>query len=74
MNAFAGPANESGQTLSLFSVTSTNPGLFQCSAFIDLGGTLSFTPAANANGSSTVTVVLKDNAGTANGGSDTLTV
>jgi hypothetical protein len=33
-------------------------------------GTLTFQPAANANGQATVTVVLKDNGGTANGGVD----
>jgi hypothetical protein len=34
-------------------------------------GTLTYTPAANANGSATVTVTLFDDGGTANGGSDT---
>src|SRR5262249_12635011 len=34
-------------------------------------GTLTFTPAANANGSATITLVLKDSGGTANGGVDT---
>jgi hypothetical protein len=36
-------------------------------------GTLTYTPAPNANGTSTVTVVLKDNGGTANGGLDATT-
>ena len=34
-------------------------------------GTLTYTPAANANGSATVSVSLHDNGGTANGGVDT---
>ncbi len=34
-------------------------------------GTLSFTPAANSFGSSTITVTAHDNGGTANGGTDT---
>ena len=34
-------------------------------------GTLTYTPAANANGSATVTVRAQDNGGTANGGVDT---
>ena len=34
-------------------------------------GTLTYTTAPNANGSATVSVVLKDNGGTANGGVDT---
>ena len=33
--------------------------------------TLTYTPAANANGLATVTVRLKDDGGTANGGVDT---
>jgi len=35
-------------------------------------GSLSYTPRANANGSTTITVTVKDNGGTANGGVDTL--
>ena len=34
-------------------------------------GTLTYTPAANANGSATVTVQIHDDGGTANGGVDT---
>ena len=40
---------------------------------IDAAGNLTYTPAANANGLATVTVILKDDGGTANGGSDTFT-
>jgi len=66
----AGPPNESGQILSL-TVTNDNNGLFSAQPSIDLAtGTLTYTPAANANGSATVTVTLMDNGGTANGGVD----
>src|SRR5207253_1481076 len=34
-------------------------------------GTLTYTPASNANGSATITLVAHDNGGTANGGVDT---
>src|SRR4029077_5204466 len=36
-------------------------------------GTLTFVPVTNANGSSTITVTVKDNGGTSNGGQDTIT-
>jgi hypothetical protein len=35
-------------------------------------GTLSFTPVPNVTGSSTITVTVQDNGGTANGGQNTL--
>jgi hypothetical protein len=38
---------------------------------IDPSGTLTFTPIAGVNGTATVTVELKDNGGTLNGGQDT---
>src|SRR5258708_20156473 len=38
---------------------------------ISARGTLTYTPAADANGSATVTVQIHDNGGTANGGVDT---
>ncbi len=66
-----GAANESDQTLT-FTVTSTNSSLFSALPAIDATtGNLTYTPAANANGSATVTVTLKDSGGTANGGTDT---
>src|SRR6185295_11368834 len=61
---------EAGQTLS-FTVTNNNNGLFAGQPAVAANGTLSYTPAASATGSATVTVTLKDNGGTANGGSDT---
>ena len=56
-----------------FSVTAnSNASLFAAAPAIDAGsGNLTFTPAADANGTAQVTVVLSDNGGTANGGSDT---
>src|SRR5262249_51161769 len=69
-NISAGPADESGQTLT-FLVTTNNDALFSPLPAIDTNGKLTYTPAANANGSATVTVRLKDNGGTANGGADT---
>jgi hypothetical protein len=48
--------------------------LFSAQPSIDLTtGILTYTPAANANGSAIVTVTVKDNGGTANGGIDATT-
>lgn len=69
----AGPADESGQTLTFEVTNNTNPGMFASGPAIDPAGTLTYTPAANANGSATITVALKDNGGTANGGVDSST-
>lgn len=68
----AGPANESGQTLTFSIGTNSNPGLFSTQPSVAANGTLSFTPAPNASGSASLTVVLTDNGGTANGGIDTV--
>ena len=67
-----GPANESGQTITNVTVTSDNPSLFSAGPAFT-GGTLTFTPAAGAAGSATVTVVAQDDGGTANGGVDLTT-
>ena len=65
-----GPSDESAQALA-FTVTSDNNGLFSVQPAIDAAtGRLSYTPAADANGTATVTVTLSDNGGTANGGAD----
>jgi len=66
----AGPANESGQTLT-FNVSNDNIALFASQPAIDASGVLTFTPAADANGTATVAVYLMDDGGTANGGDDT---
>ena len=65
-----GPANESAQALN-FVISNSNNGLFATQPTITPNGTLSFTPATNANGSATVTVQIHDNGGVANGGVDT---
>ena len=65
----AGP-NEAGQTLT-FTVTTDFDTLFSALPAIDSSGTLTYTPAANRFGVANVTVTLKDNGGTANGGQDT---
>ena len=66
----AGPANESGQTVN-FVVSNNNAGLFSTQPAVAANGTLTYTPAANANSSATVSVLIHDNGGTANGGVDT---
>lgn len=68
----AGPADEASQTVT-FVVSATNPSLFSTAPAISAAGRLTFTPAPNANGSSTVSVTLTDNGGTANDGSNTST-
>ena len=67
----AGPPNESGQTLSFTVTNNTNPALFSAGPALAADGALSFTPAADAEGSATVSIVLHDNGGTAGGGQDT---
>ncbi|WP_299219379.1 Ig-like domain-containing protein, partial [uncultured Aquimarina sp.] len=62
--------SDATQTLT-FTVTNNNNGLFSAQPAIDATGNLTYTPAADANGSATVSVVLTDDGGTANGGDDT---
>ena len=67
----AGPANESSQTLSFVVTNNSNPALFVPVAglpTISPSGTLTYTPAPNANGTATITIELTDDGGTANGG------
>ncbi len=66
-----GPANESGQTLAFAITGNSNAALFSAGPTVSPTGTLTFTPAANANGTSTISLVIADNGGTANGGIDT---
>ncbi|MGC3945426.1 MAG: Ig-like domain-containing protein [Chryseolinea sp.] len=68
-----GDANESAQVLT-FAVTNNNNSLFSVQPAINATtGDLTYTLAANANGVATVSIVLTDNGGTANGGDDTFT-
>ncbi len=76
--AYAGSPNEATQTFTyeiqsvVLSGTNPNvPGLFAVAPAIDPSGTLTFTPLADAFGTATVTVRVKDSGGTANGGIDT---
>ena len=65
-----GPANEASQNLT-FTASADTPALFAVQPAIAPNGTLTYTPAADANGSATITVSLADDGGTANGGQDT---
>src|SRR5262249_20760587 len=70
-----GPSNESSQTNSI-TATSSTPALIPNPAIIytnPASAILTFTPVANQFGTATITVVLKDNGGTSNGGVDSLT-
>jgi hypothetical protein len=65
-----GPTDETTQTVA-FLVSNDNSGLFATPPAIAADGTLTYTPAANAGGTATVTVRARDDGGTANGGEDT---
>jgi hypothetical protein len=69
-NISKGADNENGQTLS-FEVTNDNNNLFSTKPSIAPNGTLTYESAPDAFGSATVSVTLKDNGGSANGGQDT---
>ena len=66
-----GDGNTGGQILAFQITGNTNAVLFSAGPAISATGVLTYTPAANANGSATITLVLKDDGGTANGGVDT---
>ena len=59
------------QALTFIVQNNTNPGLFTVAPAISPTGALSYTSAPDANGSASITIVLRDNGGTTNGGSDT---
>lgn len=66
-----GPADEAGQAVAGYIVDQvSNAGLFSALPSVDTSGNLTYTPAADAFGSSTFRVRLQDNGGTANGGVD----
>jgi hypothetical protein len=72
-NIRSGPSNEPPQGLT-FIVTNDNPALFVTAPAVEaVGGALTFATAPNSHGMAHVTVVLMDDGGTANGGSDTST-
>ncbi len=68
-NLSAGPPDEASQALTFIVKTDTNA-LFSVQPAISPTGTLSYTPAPHVYGIAHVTVVLKDNGGTVNGGVD----
>src|SRR5439155_1513062 len=63
----AGPPNESGQTVHFNVTGNTNPTLFSAAPAVSPAGGLTYTPAANAFGTATITLTLQDDGGTANG-------
>ncbi len=65
----AGPGD--GPQALTFLLTNDNPGIFSIPPAISPSGALTFTPAPNANGVATITVSLRDDGGTSNGGIDT---
>jgi len=60
-----------GDQVLTFSLSNDNNALFSGQPAIAADGTLSYTPAADANGSATVTVSLSDDGGIDNSGADT---
>ena len=66
-----GPANESGQIVAINATGNTNPGLFAAGPTVAANGDLTYTPAPNAFGSATITLVAQDDGGIANGGDNT---
>ncbi len=66
-----GPSNESTQTLTFVVTENTNEALFSSGPAVASDGTLTFTPAEDAFGTATITLVVKDDGGTDNGGVDT---
>jgi hypothetical protein len=65
-----GPSSEASQSVD-FMVSADMPGLFTTPPAVAPNGTLTYTPALDITGTTTVTVLLHDNGGTANGGTDT---
>jgi hypothetical protein len=56
-----GPADELAQTVSFQITNNTNSALFAAGPSIASDGTLTYTPAANANGTATITFIAADN-------------
>ena len=66
-----GDNDGNGQALDFQITGNTNAALFAVAPAVSPTGTLTYTAAPNANGTASVTLVLHDNGGTANGGVDT---
>ena len=69
-----GPADESAQTATYTVSNIGTPSLFATLPAIDASGNLTYTPAPDANGTSTFDVVVKDSGGILNNGVDTSAV
>ena len=67
----AGPADEAGQTLTFIVTANTNAALFSGPPAVSPTGALTYTAAPNGFGSADITIVLRDNGGTANSGVET---
>jgi len=65
----AGPANESAQSVH-FELSNNNAALFAVPPAVSAAGTLTYTPAGTSFGVATLTLVLQDDGGVANGGAD----
>ncbi|MEM7585343.1 MAG: Ig-like domain-containing protein, partial [Acidobacteriota bacterium] len=65
-----GPDDEARQTVHFVVTELSNPALFETAPELSADGTLTYTSAPDANGTSTVSVVLRDDGGTAGGGMD----
>src|SRR5207245_1950354 len=63
-------ADEASQTVSFVFTANDNTALFSASPAISASGTLTYTPAPNANGVAHLSVKITDNGGTASGGVD----
>ena len=63
--------NQSSETVQFLVSNVTNPGLFTAQPAVSPDGTLTFTTAADAEGTASVTVYLQNSGGTANGGQNT---
>ena len=63
-----GPANEASQDVSFTVTSNSNAALFSAAPAVNDLGRLTFTPAANANGTATIGIRIADNGGTTNGG------
>jgi hypothetical protein len=69
-NISPGAPNESGQALTFQITNNSNASLFSAGPAVSPSGVLTYTPAPGVSGSATITLSLKDDGGTANGGTD----
>jgi VCBS repeat-containing protein len=69
-----GPADESGQTITAFNVSNDNNALFSGQPSIAPNGTLTYTPAADAFGTATVSVTATDSGGATSSPAQTFSI